>query len=283
MKILRNILLTLLLIVVVLAVTKNWLIEWAIEGSSRMAGFPTHVGSFRLSLLKSYIGLRNIEVISPKGFHDEPMLQVPDIFVGLNTPDLFKGKVRFSDLRFEMDQMVVVKNEQGVINFRALEGQRVPKKGEEKKPEAKPQEKPKGKAPEISIDHLRLRIGKVVFKNYTAGSNVPTVKEFNLKIDEEYYNIKNIQAFVSLVMFKALKDTTIAQLAGVDMKAISGLAGDTIAASQEAAAKAVGAAKDLAGEKAGQVAGAATDKAKGLAGSIGGLKDKVKLPFGNNE
>ena len=113
--------------------------------------------------------------------------------------------------------------------------------------------------PELQIDLLRLKIGKVVYKDYS-GSASASIKEFNVNIDESYKNITDPSALVRLLVFKALTKTTIANLINFDM----GLLGESI--------------PNIAGEAVGVAAGA-VEKAKETAGKLG---EDIKniLPFG---
>ncbi|MFH1790840.1 MAG: hypothetical protein ABH885_02515, partial [Candidatus Omnitrophota bacterium] len=55
-----------------------------------------------------------------------------------------------------------------------------------------------------AIDRLRLKIGKVSYKDYSARQGTPRVMEYNINLDEEYTNITNPYTLVSLIVVKAL-------------------------------------------------------------------------------
>ena len=153
--------------------------------------------------------------------------------------------------------------------------------------------------PDIQIDLLELKIDKVIYKDYSKGTP-PKEKVFNVKIDEQYENITNPQSFIRLIIFKALKNTTIASLTNFDLgklqSGISGTVKKTTEMAQEATDKALEAGKN-ANEKARKTARKTVEKATNAgndasekiqesaresvekaAGSI-----KKLLPFGNKE
>jgi len=109
---------------------------------------------------------------------------MPEIYVDYDLPAIFKGKVHLEEMRLNMNEFVVVKNEKGELNLDALKVVQAQKEG--KKPEAKAKEG--GKIPEIQIDTLKLKVGKVVYKDYSGGGN-PTVREFKVNLDEELANL----------------------------------------------------------------------------------------------
>ena len=153
----------------------------------------------------------------------------------------------------------------------------------EKNREEKPAEKAAGKAAEIQIDSLKLRIGKVIYKDYSKGG-VPDVKEFDLNLNESYSNINNPYAVVSLIVVKALMNTTIAGVTGFDLKGLSGTISGPLGSAQELvggamdkATQAVGTAQESVKtvtettknttEAVGEATGAVTDAFKGIFGS----------------
>ena len=73
--------------------------------------------------------------------------------------------------------------------------------------------------PELQIDVLELKIGKVVYKDYSKGTP-PKVREFNVNIDERFENITNPRTFITLIIVKALKNTTIARLTNFNLGAL---------------------------------------------------------------
>jgi hypothetical protein len=63
----------------------------------------------------------------------------------------------------------------------------------------------------LQIDHLVLKVGKVVYKDYSKGGE-PVVKEFKVNINEELTNVRNPQVLLALVATKAMAKTTLSTL-----------------------------------------------------------------------
>ncbi len=128
--------------------------------------------------------------------------------------------------------------------------------------------------PELQIDVLELKIGKVIYKDYSKGTP-PKVREFNVNIDERFENITNQRTLISLIIVKALKNTVIAHLTNFNLGAlqedVAGKLKETTRKVVETADKALETGKDV--EK----------KVKDTArGTIEKATDTIKkvLPFG---
>ncbi len=126
------------------------------------------------------------------------------------------------------------------------------------------------------------------------------MKEFNVNIDQRYENITDPQSFVKLIIFKALKNTTIASLTNFDLgkiqSGISGTVKKTAEMAQQATGRALEAGKDASGkiqktaeESVGKATDAGKDASEKIQGaakkSVGKAADSIKklLPFGNKD
>ena len=115
----------------------------------------------------------------------------------------------------------------------------------------------------FKIDVLELKIGKVIYKDYTKGAT-PFVKEFNIALDELYENIDNPYTFASLVMFKALTNTTIASLANFDIGALKNTAAGALSSATKAATDAAATAVESGKAAATDAMKKATEGLKGI-------------------
>ena len=132
-----------------------------------------------------------------------------------------------------------------------------------------------GAAPKIRIDYLHLKIGKAVYKDYSAGG-APSVREFNIGIDDTYTNIDNPNTLVSLIVVKALSGTAIASLANFDIGSLSSSVSGSLASAQKAVTSAQAAVTSVMGKgnvtaAAGATAKDATEAVKKTAESLGGM------------
>ena len=276
MKKLLVIIIGVLAVLIVLSFLKDVIVKTSVEkGVGLVTGLRLNIRSMNVSILRTLVGIKNLRLFNPEGFKDEIMLDMPEIYVDYNLPEIIKGKIHLEEMRLDLREFVVVKNEEGKLNLDSLKVVQAQKEGK------KPAEK-EAKMPEIQIDSFELKIGKVVYKDYSRGG-APSVKEFSLNLDEKYENITDPYALVSLIVVKSLMNTTIARLANFDLRGLQGTISDTLATAQKAAEQAAVEAR-RAVEQTTQKAEEATQQAKdALKKTTEGLKDSFKLPFGGDK
>jgi len=303
MKKIGSIFLTVVIVVVALSFAKNLLAKGIVENSVKLVtGLTLKMKSLDVSLLTTSIGIKELQLQNPSGFPEKVMVDMPEIFVNYDLMDFMKGKVHLLETRIHLQEFVVVKNRDGKLNLDSLTALQE-MGGKEKKAS---QEKAKGKAPEIQLDLISLKIGKVVFKDYSKGDE-PSVKEFNINIDEEYHNITNPNHLVGLIVLKVMMKTPLAALTNFDISGLkSDLSGALTSATQmagETAQKAKAVIKEKAevtkklveekskeakklvadtSEKLSEAASTLGEKTKGLTSGLKStaesLKGALKLP-----
>ena len=261
-------------VLIVLFLGKNFIIKASVStGVGAMTGLKLSIGSMNVGVFKSLIGIKELQLYNPSGFEDELMIDLPEIYVDYNLGAFIAGKAHLEEIRLNLKEFIVVKNEAGELNLDSL---KVVKEeaAEEEKDDGK---KEKTKMPELQIDVLELKIDKVTYKDYSKGTP-PKVKEYNVNIDERYENITDPKSFVRLIVLKALKNTTIASLANFDIgklqKGVTETVKKTAEMALETPGKAVEVGKD-GGEKVKETAKETVEKAA----------DAIKkiLPFGKKE
>jgi len=261
-KILTSLIVIVLIAAVVLAVGKNTIAKVAVEKSVEMVtGLKLSMQSLNIGIIKTLVGIKELKLYNPDGYKDRVMLDMPEIYVDYDLAAAFRGKVHLKEMRMNLKEFTVVRNEKGELNLDSLKVVR-----EEKAPE-KAAPKEKGKMPEIQIDKLELKIGKVVYKDYSKGG-APSVQEFNLNLDETYQNIDNPAQLVSLIVVKALMNTTISQLANFDLKGLQDQLGGQISKITETVAQAQESVKAAA---------------ESVQEATKSLQEAVKLPFGSEK
>jgi hypothetical protein len=271
---------------------KNLIVKTSVKaGVKAMTGLKLNIKSMNVGILNSLIGINGLQLFNPPGFVDELMVDLPEIYVDYDLGAFIKRKVHLEEVRLNLKEFSVIKNEKGELNLDSL--RIVEEKKEEKVEGEEKKEKEKTKMPELQIDVLELKIGKVVYKDYSKGTP-PKSKEFNVNIDERYENITNPRAFISLIIVKALKNTTIARLTNFNLGAlqedIAGKLKETTQKFMETADKAIGTGKDLeekvkeTSEKAAEAGKDVEKKVKEAAKeTIEKTTDTLKkfLPFGD--
>lgn len=193
-----------------LMIIKNAFFQVAIGTAlSKASHVPVRIGSTNVSLLSSSINLKNIKFLNPRHFPERLMMKIQQVFINFEPASLFRGQAHFEEVRLSVQEIIVIKNREGVVNVEAMK----PKEGTGKKGAA-PKE---GKEMKIKIDKLYLTIGRVVYKDYSVGPT-PKVEVFEIGLqNREYRNIENPTALVNLIMFEALTHTTLGRLANLDL------------------------------------------------------------------
>ncbi len=229
-----------------------------------------------VGVFKSLIGINELQLYNPSGFKDKLMMDLPEIYVDYNLGAIMGGKAHLEEVRLNLKEFIVVKNEAGELNLDSL---RVVKETEGEVTRKDDGEKEKTEMPDIQVDLLELKIDRVIYKDYSKGTP-PKEKVFNVNIDEQYEDITDPKSFVRLIIVKALKNTTIASLANFDIgklqKGLTETVRKTAEKAMDAPVKAVEAGKDLIeGEKAAETAKE----------TVGKAADTLKkfLPFGKKE
>ena len=269
-----TILIGILAILLVLSFVKDMLIKTSVEkGVELVTGLPLRMRSLNVGIIRTLVGIKNLKLFNPKGYPDKVMLDMPEIYIDYNLPAIFKGKIHLEEMRINMREFTVVKNKKGELNLDSLKVVQAQKKSRA------PQEKEKGKIPEIQIDLLELKIGKVVYKDYSKGG-APSIKEFNVNLNERYENITNPYSLVSLIVVKTLMNTTIASLADFDLKGLQGTISDTLASAQKMATEAAAQAQEVVTQTQQKAQKAIEETKEALQKKAKELKETFKLPFG---
>ncbi|MCP4266838.1 MAG: hypothetical protein GY777_14920 [Candidatus Brocadiaceae bacterium] len=250
-------------VLIVLFFGKNMIIKTSVTtGVKAMTGLKLSIRSMNVGVFKSLLGINELQLYNPGGFEDDLMMDLTEIYVDYNLGAFMGGKVHLEEVRLNLKEFLVVKNADGQLNLDSL---RVVEETEGEEVEKDDGKKEKTEMPDLQIDLLEMKIGKVIYKDYSKGTP-PKEKVFNVNIDERYENITDPQSFVRLIIVKALKNTTIASLTNFDLgKLQSGISGSVKKATemaQEAKGKAIEAGKNIVNETAGETVEKAAEAGK---------------------
>jgi uncharacterized protein involved in outer membrane biogenesis len=187
------------------------------------------------------------------------MMDVPEIYLDYEFLSLLKKKIHVKKARFYLNEFIIVKNKDGRLNLDSLKTVQVGRKGQQ--PASATPEIKKAKMPDIQIDVLELKVGRVIYKDYSKGDK-PSVMDFQLNLDQRFENIKDPNALVGLIVFEALTTTGISALADFDISSVKSLAGSTIKSAETVTGEVI--------KTTGQAFKKTTE----------GIKDIINLPFG---
>jgi len=215
-KILFLILLVVVVGVVGLVAGRNTVAKMALVGGMKsFADVDLDVKGIHVGLASTDLGVEELKLHNPAGYSDSIMMDMPEFYVDYVLMDILKGNIHLKEIRLHLKEFVVVKNQKGDLNLNSF------KSVQESKKEEKTAEQPASSSKtKLQIDVLKLKIGKVIFKDYSKGGE-PVVKEYDINIDKEYQNITDPSALSKLILSEALVKTTIAQLANFDVGALT--------------------------------------------------------------
>ncbi len=268
-----------LALVIVLAVTglvlaRNTVVKVALETAvPAVTGLPLSLGKLDIGLSPSFVDLEALTLKNPSGFHGTVLLDVPKIRVDYELFGLLKGKAHLKNIELDLKQFTVVKNEKGELNLDRLRALQGTQKAQAQTPKPGPQTP--AKPIPIQIDMMRLKIGKVVYVDYSSGQAV--TKEFKINFDQSFQNITDLNSVSRLIILKAMMSSGMSNLVNFD---IGGLEGTLTGAFSNSSKLATDAAEKGLNTLASK-AGISGETAKSLGGAVSGLKNKLKNPFGS--
>jgi hypothetical protein len=201
-----------IILFVVLGIAKDQLIKGAVViGAKKVIGAPVEIDGFSLGIFKQRVRIKGFRMYNPEGFGEGTLIDIPEISVDYNLGALLKKKLHLPLVVVNLKEVGIVKNKEGALNVGSL---KVTQKEEEpSKPQAadKPQEtkkQPQASMP-MQIDVLTLTIGKVVYKDFSAGEK-PSVEVFDVGIKEKTYkDIRSAQQLVALILAESMKGAGI--------------------------------------------------------------------------
>ncbi|MFH1622048.1 MAG: AsmA family protein [Candidatus Omnitrophota bacterium] len=268
MKKLGIVIVIILLVFLGIFLTRNFIAQNILSsGVKAFTGLSLKIGSIDVGISKTHLSVQNLQLFNPPAFSDKVMLDMPEIYIDYDLGAFLQKKVHLEQIRLNMNELMVVKNKDGKLNLDSL------KVVQSKKKPTEEQKKEKAQLPQIQIDKLRLTVGKVVYKDYSVSSSEPSVKEFNVNLDEQFENITDPYALTSLIVVKALAKTSIASLANFNLSDLQKNVTDM-------AQKAASAAKESVEKIGADAQKAVGEVTKSLEETGKGLTETFKLPFG---
>ncbi len=220
---LKKIGIVLLIIILFIALAvgfgKNFIVKTAVTATVKaMTGLKLTIGDLNIGVVKTLVGINDLKLYNPSGFTDNIMIDLPQALVDYDLKAFFNKKIHLEKVLLNLKEFIVVKNKDGALNLDSLNAVQAAK--EDESSAQKKTTQVKGKMPEIQIDLLELKVGKVIYKDYSQGGS-PRIREYNLNLDEKFENITNLQDFARLIIVRALARTPIASLADFDLGALS--------------------------------------------------------------
>jgi hypothetical protein len=187
-KILWVILAVVALIVMALVFGRNILAKTiVINGVKQACGLKVDIVRVDISLPK--VAVIGLKIYNPEGFNADILADIPEVSFDLELQEFFKNKIHFKKLTLNVREMNVILNEQGKLNVNSLGLLLPPKTG--------------GTPPEVKIDMLSVKIGKVGYRGSFPGAGI-TSGEFNLNVDETFRDVTDPSKVTGQIMQKVI-------------------------------------------------------------------------------
>ncbi|MBU1912228.1 MAG: hypothetical protein KKB22_01665 [Candidatus Omnitrophica bacterium] len=175
-------------------ILKNLIIKSVVtKAASEVIGAPVHMDGFSLNISNSTIHMSGFKIYNPSGFPEGIVVSCPKIKAIYDRATIFKQKRHFLIVEIELKEMGVTKNKEGQLNVDSLKIVQQFKSSE---------------LIPIQIDLLTLNIGKIVYKDYTVGTE-PSVRVYDVNKQKSYKGIPSVQQLVFLVLTEPMKDAAI--------------------------------------------------------------------------
>ncbi len=162
-------------------------------------GLELKIGHFSSNLSLSKISIRDLKLFNPPSFSEKIMFFLPEVRVDADLGSIISGKPHLKEVYLHVGELVIEKNKEGKLNLSELK----PSKTKQKTTDSKP-------TPKIQIDSLRLKIDKVLYKDFS--KPIPLVKEFNLQIDETFRDVQDVRAITPIIIGHVLRNSVLSGL-----------------------------------------------------------------------
>ena len=235
MKKIGTIILILIFLSITLSIAKDVIIKTSVERIVSLAtgGLKLKIGSLRASIPQTIININSMVILNPDHFKDKIMLDIPHIEIDYDISALLKKKIHLYKVSIDLREFTIVKDKNHKTNLNYIKSDN--KKTGKRKKKAK-------KSRDLQIDELNLKIGKLIYKDYSMPGE-PSVSEYNINIDSRYKNIKNANQIIKLIVARAVINTAVENL--LDVRELDDIASDKLKTGKEVLEKTVNEIKDI--------------------------------------
>ncbi|MDD5614254.1 MAG: AsmA family protein [Candidatus Omnitrophica bacterium] len=214
LKVIFSIILLVVILISIVFIFRNKIIKFTVSaGVHKITGLRLDIAKLNVGISETMVSIQGMKLYNPAGYEDRLMVDMPEIYVDYNLAAILKNNIHLPKVVIDLKEVVVVKNKEGILNIESLN---VVKESKEKK-DSQTQPDQDTKKTDFKIDYLQLKIGRVLFKDYSKGTP-PSVTEYKLNIDNSYNDITDPKALARLILVRALVNTNISKIANFDIK-----------------------------------------------------------------
>lgn len=194
-KLVWKILAVLVALVVILFLARNFIARKAVEiGAEKITGFPLVIGSIDLGLFSSKVDVRDLKLMNPSEFSEKTFVDMPQLYIDYRLASMMSGAPHVNDMRINIKQLIVVKNDKGETNAQKLKSVVSSGKSSSK----------------YYVDTLRIHVGTVTVKDFSHPK--PTERNISLNVDATYKNISDSTDITRLVLLTVMSQVRLPEI-----------------------------------------------------------------------
>lgn len=212
-------------IFVIVSTSSKFLLAKVLETA---IGAPVEINKLNINLFAGEVGIEGLKIRNPNGFNEKLIAIIPEIFIHVDWNALFQNRIHVREIRLNLDEITVERNQSGAVNLMELGAVKKPsKKSQTAEAPLQPSEpspasqKPAepAKPPAVQIDTVSLSLGRARYVDYTSGQAV--ARTFPLEIRNSVLrDVTDPAQITQQIVFKTLQRVgmnALAQQLGVNL------------------------------------------------------------------
>ncbi len=199
-----------------LVLTKNYIMEVALEQKIKFAtGLKTDIGDVDFRMFFDHeIYVTDLRIFHPPGFEDGVMFTVPEMYIRYNPQTAFDKVKEIDELRVHLKKMEIVRNELNELNVDSLKFM-----SRKKKTNADMLRRVSGKKnKDLFVRKCTLRIEDVRFRDFTR--EPPRRDEWTINVIQNYEIIQSVEQLGRLMLIQAVTGSGIQGAVDVDIESV---------------------------------------------------------------
>ena len=170
-----------------LFLARNSIARLSVEyGAKKITGFPLTIGSIDLGLFSSKVDVHDLKLMNPSEYSEKTFVDMPQLYIDYRLGSMFSGAPHVNEMRINIKQLMVVKNDKGETNAQKLKSVVSSGKSSSK----------------YYVDSLHIHVGTVTIKDFSHPK--PTERNVTLNIDATYKNISDSTDITRLVLLTVM-------------------------------------------------------------------------------
>ncbi len=197
-----------------LVVGRNSIVRAAMVRAVRSAlGAELTVEEVRIGIRRSRVEMSGLRLKNPDGFGGGDALVIPAIGIDYVPAALLRGKAHFREVAIWIDELNVVRGEDGRVNLDVLLPEPPPEREVPVAEEPDPDDEP---PTEFLVEKLALKIGRANFRDLGSGRS----ETIDLDLEEEFRNVSSSADIWRLILITATRNSLFRRLTGLDLKSL---------------------------------------------------------------